>query len=79
MTLTNVREIPSYKFTLLSVTQMWEEQRIDARFRDLNHLELPESSGGLTVPYDKSKQLSTLLFISEAELHEPDRARPLIC
>ena len=65
---TNVRCVPGFNYTLLSVTQMWEEQRIDARFRDLNHLELPDSSGGHAIPYDKSLALSTCVFVSEAKL-----------
>ena len=66
--LTNVRLIPSFHYTLLSVTQLWEEQRIDARFRDLNHLQLPVEAGGFQIPYEKSVKLSTLALISEAEL-----------
>ena len=49
-TFTNVRCVPSFKYTLLSVRQLWHEQRIDARFRDLDHLELPDAKG--TIPYD---------------------------
>ena len=55
---TNVRCVPGFKYTLLSVTQMWEEQRIDARFRDLNHLELPPSAGGITIPYDEKSSFT---------------------
>ena len=43
---TNVRCVPQFKYTLLSVDQMWEEQRIDARFRDLKRLEFPPEAGG---------------------------------
>ena len=67
-TFTNVRCVPSFKYTLLSVTQLWQEQSVDARFRDLNRLEMPDSSGGFSIPYDKSLRLSTLVLVSEAEL-----------
>ena len=68
-TLTNVRCVPAFKYTLLSVTQLWEENRVDARFRDLNHLEFPSSAGGYTVPYDSSKRLSTIQLVSERQLN----------
>ena len=34
----NVRLVPDFKYTLLSVRQLWAEQRIDARFADVNAL-----------------------------------------
>ena len=37
----NVRCVPDFKFTLLSVTQMWEEQRISSKFDDVKALDLP--------------------------------------
>lgn len=37
---TNVRHVPQYKFTLLSTTQLWSEQRVDARFADIRSLVL---------------------------------------
>lgn len=40
VTFTNVRHVPSYKFTLLSTTQMWDEQQFDARFADIQSLVL---------------------------------------
>ena len=49
-TFTNMRCVPSFKYTLLSVTQLWQEQNVDARFRDLNRLEMPDSSGGFSIP-----------------------------
>ena len=33
--LTNVRYVPDFKYTLISVKQIWREQNIDTRFRDL--------------------------------------------
>ena len=35
--------MPSFKYTLLSVDQMWVEQGIDSRFANLRRLELPTS------------------------------------
>ena len=67
-TISNVREVPSFKYTLLSVTQLWKEQRVDARFADLNHLQFPIDAGGIAVPYDKTLALSTLVLISEPML-----------
>jgi len=32
--ITNVRCVPPFCYTLLSVDQLWKEQRVDARFRD---------------------------------------------
>ena len=60
--ITNVRYVPDFKYTLLSVKQLWREQHIDARFRDLNHLELP--SGGITVPYDGKSDLPIITVSS---------------
>lgn len=60
--LTNVRCVPSFKYTLLSVRQMWAEHRIDARFRDLERLELPNGKGN--IPYDSAKRLYTITFVS---------------
>ena len=58
--ITNVRYVPDFKYTLLSVKQLWREQHIDARFRDLNHLELP--SGGITIPYNVTSDLPTIFL-----------------
>jgi len=70
----NVRCVPDFKYTLLSVTQLWEEQHIDARFRDLNHLEFPPESGNITIPYDVKAKLKTLVFVSEALMSKGQRA-----
>ena len=64
---TNVRCVPRFKYTLLSVKQLWKEQNIDARFRDLDHLEFPASSGGITIPYDSTLTLSTLVLVSDTD------------
>ena len=66
---TNVRCVPEFKYTLLSVMQIWREQRIDARFRDLLHLQLPPSADNQTVPFDPSFRLPTVVGVSEAALY----------
>ena len=43
----NVRYVPDFKFTLLSVQQLWREQRVDARFADINALVLDTPDGEL--------------------------------
>ena len=65
----NVRFVPDFSYTLLSVKQLWREQRVDARFRDLNHLELPKSAGGLALPYDPDVDLPTITLVSASQLH----------
>ena len=67
--LNNVRYVPDFKYTLISVKQIWREQSIDARFRDLNHLELPPSAGGITIPYDEKSDLPVVRFISSAQFY----------
>ena len=73
---TNVRCVPAFKYTLLSVTQLWREQQIDARFRDLNHLTLPV--GDITVPFEKSMRLPTVVMISEAMLKPGNLSKSLV-
>ena len=63
--LTNVSVVPSFKYTLLSVTQMWKEQRINARFSDKMDLLLPPSAGGLSIPFKKDSALCVVELISE--------------
>ena len=66
MTISNVRYVPDFKYTLLSVKQLWREQNIDARFRDLNHLELP--SGKVTIPFDIKSDLPIVTLSSAAPI-----------
>jgi len=73
-TFTNVRCVPSFKYTLISVRQIWNEQRIDARFRDLDYLELP--NGTATVPYDATAKLYTIVFVSKAMAAAPTSKAP---
>ena len=65
-TLTNVRCVPKFKYSLISVIQIWDEQRIDARWRDLRHLELPDSAGGHLLGFDPDYQLSTITAVPGA-------------
>ena len=67
----NVRCVPGFKYTLLSVTQMWAEQRIDARFRDISALTLEHEGSEIRLPYLKDKALPTLRAASTA-LAPPD-------
>ena len=74
---TNVlRCVLRFKYTLLSVKSLWKEQNIDARFRDLDHLEFPASSGGITIPYDSTLTLSTLVLVSDTD-STSSSARPM--
>ena len=43
-TIRNVRLVPDFKYTLLSVDQMWSEQRLDAVFGATRALRLPSGS-----------------------------------
>jgi hypothetical protein len=57
----NVRCVPDFHYTLLSVTQLWEEQRIDAQFADSRSLRLPN---GLRFPYLAGRRLPSLSMVS---------------
>ena len=65
-TFTNVRCVPKFEFTLLSVVQLWEEQRIDSLFANLKHLQFPADEGGIKLPYAKAHRLPTLRLVSAA-------------
>ena len=52
MIFTNVRCVPKFSYTLLSVNQLWDEQRIHAVFADQRHLKLPNSADNINIPYD---------------------------
>jgi hypothetical protein len=74
ITFRNVRCVPAFKYTLLSVSQMWAEQRIDARFADSRALVLPESAGGIRIAYAKDRSLPTIRMVSAARLLAHARA-----
>ena len=64
----NVRGIPSYKYTLLSTTQMWKEQHISSRFDDVNSLVLTGTDGKeYFLPFDGSENLPTLQLLGTAD------------
>ena len=65
---TNVRVVPPFKYTLISVDQLWEEQRVDSRFADLHHLQFPKASGGLRIPYDPKVRLNSIALVSVTRL-----------
>ena len=67
-TITNVRLIPEFTFHLLSVDQFWRDQGVLAEFGDKRHLKMPESAGGVTVPFLPSvpSKLNGISFQSAA-------------
>ena len=64
----NVRCVPDFNYTLLSVTQLWREQQIDTRFADLNHLALPDSAGGHLIAFNTAERLFTVPLVSAPAL-----------
>ena len=62
----NVRCVPGFRYTLLSVRQMWNEQSISTLFDDINELRLPQASGGQRFPFDSSRALPTVHMVSAA-------------
>ena len=69
--LTNVRCVPAFSnFTLLSVDQMWEEQRIRSSFCDNKQLEMPSCGGGHVLPYDSESGRNTIKFASAVKLYD---------
>jgi hypothetical protein len=64
---TGVRCVPHFKFTLLSVDQLWETQRFDARFADVRALTV---SNDQVVPFAPRNQatLPTIRLVSAAVL-----------
>ena len=49
--ITNVRCVPNFAYTLLSVTQLWEEQRIKSLFADDRVLKLPDVLDNTLIPF----------------------------
>ena len=69
--ITNVRCVPEFSnFTLLSVDQMWEEQRVRSTFCDAKQLTLPKCGGGHILPYDEVIGRNTLKFASATRLYD---------
>ena len=71
---TNVRCVPSFRYTLLSVTQLWEEQHIDARFADIRALVMPGKQG--IIPYQSGRKLPTVRMVSAIGLSPPPPSSP---
>ena len=61
-TFTNVRFVPDFKYTLISVKQIWTDQQVDSRFANENRLVFPDGS---IVPYDSRFKLCAVTLISE--------------
>ena len=59
----NVRCVPTFAYTLLSVGQLWLELKIDSLFADSLCCRLHD---GTELPYVREKQLPTLLLVSVA-------------
>jgi hypothetical protein len=68
LTLRNVRHVPGFKYTLLSVRQMWQEQRIDAQFASVNALVLSSPDRTLTIPFASSSSLPVVNLVSAATI-----------
>ena len=78
-TFSNVRYVPDFKFTLISVGQIWRDQRINSLFADQMALKF---SDGTKIPFDARFKACVVTFISEAKLSksmsaiELQRTRP---
>ena len=62
----NVRLIPHWPFTLLSVTQLWEEMGVDSRFADIRALITRDGDAEQQIPYLKGKSLPSVVLVSTA-------------
>jgi len=62
---TNVRYVPEFKYTLISVKQIIREQNIKPSFVDPEELVFP---GGISVPFDPRFRLYAITLISEPML-----------
>ena len=62
---TNVRYVPEFKYTLISVKQIIREQNIKPSFADPEDLVFP---GGISVPFDPRFRLYAITLISEPML-----------
>ena len=60
----NVRCVPGFLYTLLSVRQLWNEQRISTVFDDVNELRLPLAAGGHCFSFDSARALPTIRMVS---------------
>ena len=62
---TNVRYVPEFKYTLISVKHIFRDQSIKSLFADSNKLVFP---GGNSLPYDPRFKLYAITLISEPML-----------
>ena len=69
----NVRCVPSFKYTLLSVIQLWKEQRIDSKFRDIMALVVEQTSDEVLIPYDLDCGLPSVKLIFTATVPADSR------
>ena len=60
----NVRCVPSFGYTLLSVKQMWREQRIRSRLEELCALKVPSPRGTKIVPFMGDRELPSIKGVS---------------
>ena len=63
--------VPDFNYTLLSVTQMWREQRIDVRFGDVNAIVLP---GDHRIAFLAERKLPTVALEATAASDAPPPA-----
>ena len=81
ITFSNVRCVPGFKYTLLSVNQLWNEQRIDSRFADSRRLILPGKEtahhrvAARELPFLSRKALPTIAGVSAASPSERETAK----
>lgn len=68
LTFRNVRHVPGFRYTLLSVQQLWQEQRIDARFADDNALVVHTPGGKVYIPSSSSASLPVVDLMSYSAL-----------
>ena len=73
VTFRNVRHVPDFKYTLLSVAQLWAEQQIDARFADDQALRLP---GGIRIPFASGHRLPSVSMVSSSRHRRSGSALP---
>ena len=62
---TNVRYVPEFKYTLISVKQIWRDQGIKSLFADSDMLMFPD---GNSLPFDPRFNLYAITLISEPML-----------
>ena len=74
-TFKNVRYVPNFKYTLISVKQIWREQAVDSLFADENALKF---SDGSLVPFDPRFKLPVVTLVSEPAILKAVSAKSAI-